>query len=26
VTYGAPGHNRRFLDALRELVRTPATR
>jgi histidinol-phosphate aminotransferase len=26
VTYGAPGHNRRFLDALRELVRTAATR
>src|SRR4051795_692234 len=26
VTYGTPAHNRRFLEALRELVRTPATR
>jgi hypothetical protein len=26
VTYGTPEHNRRFLAALRELVRTPATR
>jgi histidinol-phosphate aminotransferase len=26
VTYGSPEHNRRFLAALRELVRTPATR
>src|SRR4051794_34477913 len=26
VTYGTPAHNRRFLAALRELVRAPATR
>ena len=26
VTYGTPQNNRRFLAALRELVRTPATR
>src|SRR3954467_13067655 len=26
VTYGTPSQNRRFLEALRELVRTPATR